>query len=382
MTIEIDYYSLLEVEKTADAATIKSAYRKMAMKYHPDRTGGCTDSEAKFKAVSEAYECLKDPQKRAAYDRYGHAAYTNAQSGGGGGGGFRGGQGGFSDLGDIFETIFGQSGFGGGGGRQAQRRGADLRYDLEITLDEAYHGKQTQIDIEVSAACDDCDGSGAQPGTGVKTCGTCGGHGQVRAQQGFFVVERTCPSCHGAGQVIESPCKSCRGEGRVDKPKSLSVTIPPGVDEGTRIRLSGEGECGARGAPAGDLYIFLHVKRHTIFERDGTTLFCRAPISFTTAALGGAIEVPGLDGKRHEIKIPAGIQSGKQIRQRGIGMPVLNGRGHGDLVVQIDVETPSRLTARQRELLEAFRETETGEECPQASGFFSKIRDIWEEFKD
>lgn len=383
MTIEIDYYSLLEVEKTADAAAIKSAYRKMAMKYHPDRTGGCTDSEAKFKAVSEAYECLKDPQKRAAYDRYGHAAYTNAQSGGGGGGGFRGGQGGFSDLGDIFETIFGQSGFGGGGGgRQAQRRGADLRYDLEITLDEAYHGKQTQIDIEVSAACDDCDGSGAQPGTGVKTCGTCGGHGQVRAQQGFFVVERTCPSCHGAGQVIESPCKSCRGEGRVDKPKSLSVTIPPGVDEGTRIRLSGEGECGARGAPAGDLYIFLHVKRHAIFERDGTTLFCRAPISFTTAALGGAIEVPGLDGKRHEIKIPAGIQSGKQIRQRGIGMPVLNGRGHGDLVVQIDVETPSRLTAKQRELLEAFRETETGEECPQASGFFSKIREIWDDFKD
>ena len=380
MTIDIDYYSLLEVEKTADAAAIKSAYRKLAMKYHPDRTGGCTDSEAKFKAVSEAYECLKDPQKRAAYDRYGHAAYTNAQSGGGGGG-FRGGQGGFSDLGDIFETIFGQSGFGGGG-RQAQRRGADLRYDLEITLDEAYHGKQTQIDIEVSAACDDCDGSGAQPGTGVKTCGTCGGHGQVRAQQGFFVVERTCPSCHGAGQVIESPCKSCRGEGRVDKPKSLSVTIPPGVDEGTRIRLSGEGECGARGAPAGDLYIFLHVKRHSIFERDGTTLFCRAPISFTTAALGGAIEVPGLDGKRHEIRIPAGIQSGKQIRQRGIGMPVLNGRGHGDLVVQIDVETPSRLTARQRELLEAFRETETGEECPQTSGFFSKIREMWDDFKD
>ncbi|MBB3981270.1 molecular chaperone DnaJ [Sphingobium fontiphilum] len=382
MTIEIDYYSLLEVEKTADAAAIKSAYRKMAMKYHPDRTGGCTDSEAKFKAVSEAYECLKDPQKRAAYDRYGHAAYTNAQSGGGGGGGFRGGQGGFSDLGDIFETIFGQSGFGGGGGRQAQRRGADLRYDLEITLDDAYHGKQTQIDIEVSAACDDCDGSGAQPGTGVKTCGTCGGHGQVRAQQGFFVVERTCPSCHGAGQVIESPCKSCRGEGRVDKPKSLSVTIPPGVDEGTRIRLSGEGECGARGAPAGDLYIFLHVKRHTIFERDGTTLFCRAPISFTTAALGGMIDVPGLDGKRHEIRIPAGIQSGKQIRQRGIGMPVLNGRGHGDLVVQIDVETPSRLTAKQRELLEAFRETETGEECPQSSGFFSKIREMWDDFKD
>lgn len=242
---ETDYYSLLEVERTADGAAIKSAYRKLAMKYHPDRTGGCTDSEAKFKAVSEAYECLKDPQKRAAYDRYGHAAYTNAQNGGGGGG-FRGQAGGFSDLGDIFETIFGQSGFGGAGGRQQQRRGADLRYDLEISLDEAYHGKQTQIEIEVSAACDSCDGSGAQPGTGVKTCATCHGHGQVRAQQGFFVVERTCPSCHGAGQVIESPCRSCRGEGRIDKPKSLSVTIPAGVDEGTRIRLSGEGEAGDR----------------------------------------------------------------------------------------------------------------------------------------
>ena len=246
-----------------------------------------------------------------------------------------------------------------------------------LSLDEAYHGKQTDIQIEVSAACETCDGSGAQPGTGVKTCATCHGHGQVRAQQGFFVVERTCPSCHGAGQVIESPCRSCRGEGRVDRPKSLSVSIPAGVDEGTRIRLSGEGEAGARGAPAGDLYIFLHVKRHAIFERDGTTLFCRAPVSFTTAALGGTIEVPGLDGSRHEIKIPVGIQSGKQIRQRGAGMPVLNGRGQGDLVIQVDVETPTRLSARQKELLEAFRETETGEECPQSTGFFAKLKEMW-----
>lgn len=381
MTTEVDYYEQLEIERTADGAAIKSAYRKLAMKYHPDKTGGCADSEAKFKSVSEAYECLKDPQKRAAYDRYGHAAYTNAQSGGGGGGGgFRGGgAGGFSDLGDIFETIFGQSGFGGqgGGGRQANRRGADLRYDMEITLDEAYHGKKTEIAIDVSAACDSCEGSGAQPGTGVKSCGTCHGHGQVRAQQGFFVVERTCPACHGAGQVIESPCRSCRGEGRVDKPKSLSVNIPAGVDDGTRIRLSGEGEAGARGAPAGDLYIFLHVKRHALFERDGTTLFCRAPVSFTTAALGGSIEVPGLDGNRHEIKIPSGIQSGKQLRQRGGGMPVLNGRGQGDLVIQVEVETPTKLTAKQKELLEAFRETETGDECPQVSGFFSKLKDLW-----
>jgi len=370
MSTEVDYYELLEVERTADAATLKSAYRKLAMKYHPDKNGGCTDSEAKFKAVGEAYAVLNDPQKRAAYDRFGHAAFQN------GGGGFNGsGGGGFSDLGDIFETIFGQSGFGGGG-RQANRRGADLRYDLEIGLEDAYHGKQTDISVEVSAPCETCDGSGAKPGTGAKTCGTCNGHGQVRAQQGFFVVERTCPSCHGAGKVIESPCGSCRGEGRVDKQKTLSVNIPAGVDEGTRIRLTGEGEAGARGAPPGDLYIFLHVKRHAIFEREGTTLFCRAPVSFTTASLGGTIEVPGLDRERHEIRIPPGIQSGKQLRQRGAGMPVLNGRGHGDMVVQIDVETPTRLTPKQKELLEAFRETETGEECPQSTGFFSKLKDL------
>ena len=293
-----------------------------------------------------------------------------------GDGGFGGG---FSDLGDIFETIFGGSGFGGGGGRgRQQRRGADLRYDLEITLEDAFNGKTTEITVDVAASCDSCDGSGATPGTGSKTCGTCGGHGQVRAQQGFFVVERTCPSCHGAGKVIEKPCVACRGEGRVDRRKTLSVTVPAGVDDGTRIRLTGEGEAaGPRGAAAGDLYIFLHLKRHSIFERDGTTIFCRAPVSITAAALGGTIEVPGLDRKVHEIKIPAGIQSGKQLRQRGAGMPVLNGRGHGDMVIQIDVETPTRLTARQKELLEAFRETETGEESPQSSGFFAKLKDIW-----
>ncbi len=376
MTTEIDFYELLEVERTADAGTIKSSYRRLAMKYHPDKNGGCTDSEAKFKAVSEAYDCLKDPLKRAAYDRFGHAAFQN---GGPGAGGPRGGAGGFSDLGDIFETIFGQGGGfgGGGGGRQANRRGADLRYDMEITLDDAYHGKATEIEIEVSTACESCDGSGAEPGTGVKTCGTCKGHGQVRSQQGFFVVERTCPSCQGAGQVIDSPCRSCRGEGRIDKRKTLSVNIPAGVDEGTRIRLTGEGEAGARGAPPGDLYIFLHVKRHALFEREGTTLFCKCPVSFTTASLGGTIDVPGLDGAHHEIKIPAGIQSGKQLRQRGAGMPVLNARGHGDMVIQIDVETPTKLTAKQREILEAFRETETGEECPASTGFFSKLKDLW-----
>jgi molecular chaperone DnaJ len=374
MSSEIDYYELLEVERTADGDTIKSAYRKLAMKFHPDRNQGCKDSEAKFKSIGEAYQCLSDPDKRAAYDRFGHAAFQQGGMGNAGGGGFGGA--GFGDFGDIFDTIFGGGG-GFAGQRQQNRRGADLRYDLEISLEEAFRGNDTTIKIDVSTSCDACEGSGAEPGTGVETCTTCAGHGKVRAQQGFFVIERTCPSCHGAGQRIKSPCRTCRGEGRVDKERSLDVKIPPGVDEGTRIRLSGQGEAGPRGAPAGDLYIFLHVKRHAIFEREGTNLFCRVPISFTMAALGGSISVPGLDGVDHEIKIPSGIQSGKQLRQRGAGMPVLNARGRGDLVTQIEVETPSKLTARQKELLEEFRSTETGEECPESSGFFSKLKGIW-----
>lgn len=372
MSTEIDYYELLEVERTADAGTIKTAYRKLAMKYHPDRNAGCKDSEARFKAVSEAYGCLSDPQKRSAYDRFGHAAFQN------GGGGFHGGGAqDFSGFSDIFESVFGEfMGGGRGGGRQSMR-GADLRYDMEITLEEAYRGKETEITVDISAACDTCDGSGARPGTQAHTCSTCAGHGKVRAQQGFFVVERACPQCHGTGQVIADPCPDCRGEGRVERTKTLAVNVPPGVDEGTRVRLTGEGEAGARGAPAGDLYIFLHVKRHALFEREGTTLFARAPVSFTTAALGGALSIPGLDGTRHELKIPAGIQSGKQLRLRGAGMPVLQGRGHGDLVVQIDVETPTRLNTRQRALLEEFRETETGEECPQAQGFFTRLKNAF-----
>ncbi len=373
MAVEMDYYSLLSVSRDADGGTLKSAYRKLAMQYHPDRNPGCEESEAKFKAINEAYDCLKDPQKRAAYDRYGHEAYTQAANGGGGrGGGFGGG--GFEDLGDIFETIFGQSGFGGGRQR-GSRRGADLRYDMEITLEEAFHGTAKQIEIEVSTRCDDCDGSGAEPGTGVRRCHQCGGHGKVRAQQGFFVVERTCAACAGRGEVIESPCRACRGEGRVDRPQKLDVDIPSGVDSGTRIRLSGKGEAGPQGAPSGDLYIFLHIARHAIFEREGTTLFMRAPISFTTASLGGEIEVPGLDGNKHTIRIPAGIQSGKQIRQRGAGMPVLRGRGNGDMVVEIAVETPTRLSAKQKELLREFQATETGEECPDSQGFFGRLKD-------
>ncbi|MCU6453671.1 molecular chaperone DnaJ [Sphingomonas sp. A2-49] len=372
MSTTVDYYELLECERNADGATLKSSYRKLAMKYHPDKNAGCKDSEARFKAVSEAYEVLKDPQKRAAYDRYGHAAFQN---GGGGGGGAQD----FGGFSDIFESVFGEfmGGRGGGGGRSQQRRGADLRYDMDVTLEEAFHGKSTEITVDVSAQCDTCHGSGAKPGTHASTCRQCNGHGKVRAQQGFFVVERACPVCQGAGEIIADPCAECRGDGRIEKTKTLEVNVPPGVDEGTRIRLSGEGEAGPRGSPAGDLYIFLHVKRHALFEREGTTLFARAPISFTTAALGGALSIPGLDGRTHEIKIPAGIQSGKQLRQRGAGMPVLQGRGQGDLVIQIDVETPTKLSVRQRELLELFRETETGDECPASQGFFAKLKGVF-----
>jgi len=372
---EIDYYELLEVERGADDKTIKSSYRRLAMRYHPDKNPGCGDSEARFKQISEAYDCLKDPQKRAAYDRYGHAAFQQGMGGGGHPGGAE-----FGDIGDIFESIFG-SAFGGGG-RQQARRGADLRYDMEVSLDEAFHGKQTEITIEVSQSCEPCNGSGAEPGTGKRGCNMCGGHGKVRAQQGFLVVERTCPTCHGRGEVIEKPCRSCGGEGRVDKPQALQVEIPPGVDSGTRIRLSGKGEAGPFGAPPGDLYIFLHVKRHKVFERDGTTLITRVPITFTTAALGGSIEIPGMDGENLSIDIPAGIQSGKQLRKRGAGMPVLQGRGRGDLVIEISVETPTKLSARQKELIRELQATETGDECPQSKGFFDRIKEAWSDLTE
>jgi molecular chaperone DnaJ len=369
-----DYYELLEVERTADDGTIKSSYRRLAMRFHPDKNPGCDVSEAKFKAISEAYDCLKDSQKRAAYDRYGKAAFQN----GGGGAGPQD----FGGFSDIFENIFGEFTGGGRGRQRGPQRGADLRYDLEISLEEAFHGKKTDITVEVSAPCEPCSGSGAKPGTGSKQCGSCGGHGKVRSQQGFFVVERPCGACQGRGQVMSDPCQNCRGEGRADKRKTLAVTVPAGVDDGTRIRLTGEGEAGARSAPAGDLYIFLHVKRHSLFQREGTTLFARTPVSFTTAALGGTITVPGLDRVGHEIRIPAGIQSGKQIRQRGAGMPVLNGRGAGDMVIQIEVETPTKLSAKQKELLEQFRATETGAESPQSAGFFTKLKDMWDDLTE
>ncbi|WP_395394866.1 molecular chaperone DnaJ [Novosphingobium sp. BL-8A] len=373
---EIDYYELLEVERDADDKTIKSSYRRLAMRFHPDKNPGCGDSESRFKQISEAYDCLKDPQKRAAYDRYGHAAFQQGMGGGGPGMGAE-----FGDIGDIFESIFG-SAFGGGGGRQQARRGADLRYDMEVSLDEAFHGKSTEITIEVSQGCEPCHGSGAEPGTGKRTCNMCAGHGKVRAQQGFFVVERTCPTCHGRGEVIEKPCRACGGEGRVDRPQTLEVEIPPGVDSGTRIRLAGKGEAGPFGAPPGDLYIFLHVKRHKVFERDGTSLLTRVPITFTTAALGGSIDIPGIDGEAITLDIPAGIQSGKQLRKRGAGMPVLQGRGRGDLVIEITVETPTKLSARQKELLRELQSTETGDECPGSKSFFDRIKEAWNDLTE
>ncbi len=369
---EVDFYSLLEVSRDADGDTIKRAYRKLAMKYHPDRNPDDAEAEARFKAISVAYDCLKDPQKRAAYDRYGHEAFTSGMAGGGG----RGPQADFGDLGDIFETIFG-SAFGGGSSRSRPRRGADLRYDMEVSLEEAFHGKSSEIEIEVATACETCSGSGAEPGTSKRGCNTCHGHGKVRAQQGLFMIERPCPVCQGRGEVLEQACSDCRGEGRVDMIQRLEVEVPPGVDNGTRIRLSGKGEAGPMGAPAGDLYIFIHISQHPVFEREGTALFTRMPISFTTAALGGTVDIPGLDGETHSIEIPSGIQSGRQLRKRGAGMPVLQGRGRGDLVVEVIVETPTKLSARQKELLCEFRETETGEECPESRGFFDKLKDAF-----
>jgi molecular chaperone DnaJ len=375
-----DYYQTLEVSRDADGNTLKSAYRKLAMKYHPDRNPGDAQCETRFKAINEAYDCLKDPQKRAAYDRFGHEAFTQGMNGGGGGGPFGGGgRGDFADIGDIFETIFG-SAFGGGGGgaqRQQNRRGADLRYDMQITLEEAFHGKSTEIEIEVSQSCETCDGSGATPGTSERTCNLCQGMGAVRAKQGLFVIERPCPTCSGRGVVIENPCRECRGEGRVDRAQTLKVDIPAGVDTGTRIRLAGKGEAGMRGSPPGDLYIFMHVKAHPVFQREGTTLGARIPVSFTTASLGGSVDIPDLAGGTNTLEIPAGIQSGKQLRIRGAGMPVLQGRGRGDLVIEIGVETPTKLSRKQREILEEFRATETGDECPESRSFFAKLKDAF-----
>src|SRR5437763_8220617 len=367
--VEQDYYELLGIQRGADDAAIKSAYRRLAKECHPDRHNGCADQEARCKAISEAYDVLKDPQKRAAYDRFGKAAFQN------GGGHDPFAEGGFNGFSDIFSTIFGE--FMDPRAQQNAARGADLRYDLELTLEEAFTGVEKTIAVQAMSRCEKCNGRGCMRSDHcASACQTCGGMGKVRAQQGFFVVERGCPTCRGSGEVISDPCGNCHGEGRALSQRKLSVKVPAGVDEGTRIRVAGEGEAGVRSAASGDLYLFVHMKRHPIYAREGTTLIADCPVSFTTAALGGVISLPGIDGKAVELKIPAGIQSGEQLRHRGSGMSVLNGRGRGDLVARILVETPSRMSAKQKKLLEQFRGTETGDECPASKSFFARARDF------
>ena len=369
--VEQDYYDVLGVQRGADATVIKAAYRRLAKECHPDHYNGCSEKEARFKAINEAYDVLKDPEKRAAYDRFGRAAFQN------GGGQDPFGSAGFEGFSDIFSTIFGEF-MDPRGARQNAARGADLRYDLELSLEEAFTGVEKAINIESLARCQRCHGRGCTRSDNcAQSCHTCNGMGKVRAQQGFFVVERGCPTCRGSGEVITDPCSSCQGEGRSHTQRKLSVKIPAGVDEGTRIRVSGEGEAGIRGASSGDLYLFVHMKRHPLYAREGTTLIAECPISFTTAALGGAISLPGLDGEKVDIKIPAGLQSGEQLRHRGAGMSILNGRGRGDIVARILVETPTRMSVKQKKLLEEFRENETGDECPAAKGFFSRVRDMF-----
>lgn len=372
-----DFYTLLGVDRSAGADELKKAYRKLAMKYHPDKNPGDDAAEQKFKEISEAYEVLKDDQQRAAYDQYGHAAFE----GGMGGGGHPGGMGGMGGMSDIFDDLFGEF----VGGRRGQRsnggrtRGQDLRYNMQITLEEAYEGKKAQIRVPSSVTCDTCTGSGATPGSQPVNCNTCGGNGRVRAAQGFFSVERTCPACHGRGQVIENPCSDCHGQGRVQKERTLAVTIPQGVEEGTRIRLAGEGEAGMRGGPSGDLYIFLSIEPHKLFERDGTELFCDVPVSLTIAALGGEIEVPTVGGGKVKVKVPEGTQTGKQFRVRGKGMPGLHARRHGDLYIQIHVETPVGLTKAQKELLKKFDEASSEKTNPESTGFFDKVKEFFNE---
>ena len=364
-----DIYEVLGVSRGSDDKDIKSAYRKLAMQNHPDRNPDDEVAAERFREASEAYEILKDPQKRAAYDRLGHAAFDQSSGGFGGAGGFGGG--GFSD---IFDQMFSEFSGGSNEGKQG-RKGADLRYDLSVSLEEAFAGCNQDIQITVSATCDDCTGTGAAKGSKPVRCTTCAGHGKVRAQQGFFTIERTCSACQGVGETISNPCKSCRGKGRVQKIETLSVTVPAGVDTGTRIRLSGKGEAGLRGAQSGDLYIFISVDEHPIFQRDADTLFVKVPVPMVKAALGGSIEVPTLSGKLTKLKIDAGTQSSRKFRMRGKGMPGLRGSGTGDQIVEIHVETPTKITQEQRQLLQSF--DEKGDVSPETDGFMKRVKRIF-----
>ncbi len=376
-----DFYEVLGVSKGSSADEIKKAYRRKAKELHPDRNSDNPEAEAQFKEANEAYEILKDAEKKAAYDRFGHAAFEGGMGGGGPRGGPQG-QGDFaSAFSDVFDDLFGDfMGGRGGGGRQRAARGADLRYNMRVTLEDAYAGIQKTINVPGTVQCENCSGSGAEGGAEPTTCPTCSGMGKVRAQQGFFTVERTCPTCSGLGQIIKNPCNSCGGQGRIEKDRALSVNIPAGVETGTRIRLAGEGEAGMRGGPSGDLYIFIEVAPHKIFEREGPNLYCRVPVSMTSAALGGDIEVPTIDGGRSRVKIPAGSQSGRQMRLRAKGMPPLRGGGAGDMMIELAVETPVNLTSRQKELLREFEDL-SEENNPESSSFFKSVKGFWDSMK-
>ena len=371
-----DYYEVLGVDRDVGDKQLKSAFRKLAMRYHPDRNPGDAEAEQNFKDVNEAYEVLKDSQKRAAYDQFGHAAFE---------GGGPGGPGGFGpefahSMEDIFENFFGDimGGRRGPRGRSGRERGSDLRYNMEITLKEAYEGKTAQIRVPTSVGCDECSGSGAKPGSSPRSCPTCNGFGKVRASQGFFTIERTCHTCQGRGEVIDDPCPPCSGTGRISKERTLSVNIPAGVEDGTRIRLAGEGEAGMRSGPAGDLYIFLSIKPDVFFQRDGSDIFCRVPISMVKAALGGEIEVPTVSGGLFNVKIPPGSQSGTQLRLNGKGMPILRSKMTGDMYVQLEVETPKKLTKRQRELLQEFEKESRTETSPDTHNFFDRVKEFFD----
>ncbi|SHF05287.1 molecular chaperone DnaJ [Loktanella atrilutea] len=381
-----DYYETLGLRKGAGADEIKKAYRQKAKELHPDRNTDNPKAEEQFKEANEAYEVLKDADKKAAYDRYGHAAFEGGMGGGGGGrrpGGAQGNGDFASAFSDVFDDLFGDfmgGQRGGGGGRARATRGNDLRYNLRVKLEDAYAGLAKTITVPTAVQCGNCNGTGADDGSEPVTCPTCSGMGKVRAQQGFFTVERTCPTCNGMGQTIKNPCHVCHGAGRVEKEKSLSVNIPAGVETGTRIRLAGEGEAGMRGGPAGDLYIFIEVADHPLFEREASNLFCRVPVSIASAALGGEIEVPTIDGGRSRVKIPEGSQSGRQMRLRGKGMPALRGGAAGDMFIELNVETPVNLTVRQREILKEF-DTLSKDNNPQGSSFFKSVKGFWDSMK-
>jgi len=368
-----DYYETLGLARGASEQDIKSAFRRLAKDFHPDRNPGDKVAEQKFKELAEAYEALRDPQKRAAYDQFGHAAFDGQGRGAHGfGPDFA------SSMSDIFDDLFGEFMGGRRGRRSGRERGADLRYNMEIVLPEAFTGKTAQVRVPASVTCESCSGSGAKPGTHPSSCPTCGGAGKVRASQGFFTIERTCPSCQGRGEIINDACGSCNGSGRVVKERTLSVNIPAGVEDGTRIRLAGEGEAGLRGGPAGDLYIFLSIKPHEFFQRDGADIFCRVPIAMTTAALGGHIDVPTIDGGKTRVKVPDGTETGNQFRLKGKGMPVLRSKVTGDMYIQVEVETPKSLTRRQRELLEEFERESNGQTSPHSAGFFTRVKEFFE----